>query len=138
MTAFERKNSAPYNFNALESGSSIPVEIQFRHMNEARRVVEQIEGMMGRFEKYSLQGAKVSVVIDETHHRIGKSVFQVRVQLAVPGERLYVAQSAEKTGWHDGINVALYDTFDHVERQLTKRHGKRSRRRSAKAYEQVA
>lgn len=125
-------------FNGYETGSYIPAEIQFRHMKESKRVQWLVEQMMEKFDKYPLQGAKAYVVIDETHHRKKTGIFQVKVKLSVPGERLYVAHSTEKTGMHDGVYSAVADVFDSIEKQLVKRHGRRSRRRMSKALEQAA
>lgn len=119
-------------------GSYIPVEVQFRHMRESKRVQWLVEQMMEKFDKYPLPGAKAHVVIDETHHREKTGVFQVKVQLSVPGERLYVARSSEQMGMHDGVYSALADVFDSIERQLNKRHGRRARRRLKGAYADAA
>ncbi|MDF7800982.1 HPF/RaiA family ribosome-associated protein [Pontiellaceae bacterium B1224] len=125
-------------FNGLETGSYIPVEIQFRHMKESKRVQWLVEQMMEKFDKYPLPGAKAYIVIDETHHRETTGIFQVKVKLSVPGERLYVAHSMEKTGMHDGVYSAIADVFDSIEKQLVKRHGRRSRRRISRVIEQAA
>ena len=117
-------------FNGPELNSLIPVEVQFRHMRESKRVYELVEQMMEKFEKYPLPGATAHVVIDETHHRESKGVFQVKVKLFVPGEPLYVAHSMEQTGMQDGVFGAIADVFDAIERQLVKRHDRRSRRRN--------
>lgn len=138
MYTSKQINLAPSYFNAHEDDAAIPVEVQFRHMRESRRVVELVQQMMEKFEKYPLPGAKATVVVDETHHRESKSIFQVKVRLSVPGERLYVAQSFEKTGMPDGVFGALTEVFENIERQLVKRHGKRERRRAIKSYEESA
>ena len=65
-------------------------------------------------------------------------MFQVKMKLKVPGEKLYVAHSAEQMGMHDGVYSAIADIFDSVERQLIKRHGKRARRRTQRNYEDAA
>lgn len=106
-------------------------------MKESKRVQWLVEQMMEKFEKYPLPGAKAYVVVDETHHREKTGIFQVKVKLSVPGERLYVAHSTERTGMHDGVFNAIADVFDSIEKQLIKRHGRRSRRRT-KAIEQAA
>lgn len=131
-------NSASSYFNGHETAFYIPVEVQFRHMNESKRVQWLVEQMMERFNKYPLPGARVSVVVDETHHREKTGIFQVKVRLSVPGERLYVARSTEKTGMHDGVYSAIADVFDSIERQLIKRHGRRSRHRMPRAEEAAA
>ncbi len=130
--------SAPSYFEAQNAGAHIPVEVQFRHMRESKRVQWLVEQMMERFDKYPLAGAKAYVVIDETHHREKTGVFQVKVKLHVPGERLYVAHSSEKTGMHDGVYAAIADVFDSIEKQLVKRHGRRSIRRIHKAEQEAA
>lgn len=78
-------------------------------------------------------------MVDETHHRESKGIFQVKVRLSIPGERLYVAHSAEQTGMPDGVFGAIADVFESLERQLVKRHGRRaSRRGHHKAIEDAA
>ena len=131
-------NSASSYFNGYETGSYIPVEVQFRHMNESKRIQWLVEQMMERFDKYPLTGARASVVVDETHHREKTGIFQVKVKFSVPGERLYVAHSTEQTGMHDGVYTALADVFDRIEKQLIKRHDRRSRRRMHRSEEDAA
>jgi ribosome-associated translation inhibitor RaiA len=138
MKRFERRSPSPFNFTDQDVAMAVPVDIQFRHMHESKRVQEQVEQLMGRFDKYTLPGAKMSVVIDQTHQRMGKSVFQVKAKLTVLGERLYVAHSMEQPGWEDGVFSALSTVFDSVEHQLVRRHGKQNKRRHVNAYDKVA
>ncbi|MDF7824194.1 HPF/RaiA family ribosome-associated protein [Pontiellaceae bacterium B12227] len=118
--------------------AAIPVNVQFRHMGESKRVTWLVNQMMDKFSKFPISGSTATVVVDETHHKEKKGVFQVKLKLSVPGERLYVSQSHEQTGMHDGVYTAIADVFDNVERQLIKRHGKRARRRAHKAYVEAA
>ncbi|MBN2703942.1 MAG: HPF/RaiA family ribosome-associated protein [Pontiellaceae bacterium] len=138
MYTSKQINSASSYLNGIETGSYIPVEVQFRHMHESRRVQSLVEQMMERFDKFPIGGAKAYVVVDETHPRGKEGLFQVRMKLSVPGERLYVAHSFEKTGMHDGVYGAVADVFDSIEKQLIKRHGRRARRRMQKAVEEAA
>lgn len=102
-------------------------------MAESKRVTWLVNQMMDKFTKFPLCGASATVTVDETHHRRKKGIFQVKMKLSVPGERLYTAQSSEKTGMHDGVYSAIGAVFDSVERQLIRQHEKRSRHRAAKA-----
>jgi ribosomal subunit interface protein len=138
MYTSKQINPAPSYFNEHASDAAIPVEVQFRHMRESQRVVWLVDQMMEKFEKYPLPGAKAYVVVDETHHREKTGIFQVKVKLHVPGERLYVGHSTEKTGMHDGVYSAIAEVFDSIEKQLVKRHGRRSRRRMIRAIEEAA
>ena len=120
------------------AAAMIPVKIQFRHMDDSRRVTWLVNQMIDKFSKFPIVGASATVVVDETHHKQKKGVFQVKVKLSVPGEPLYVAHSHEKTGMHDGVYSAIADVFESIERQLVKRHGKRSKRRGHRAYTEAA
>ncbi len=125
------KLTNPASPSANESG--IPVKIQFRHMAESKRVTWLVNQMMQKFTKFPIPGAAAQVTVDETHHKEKSGVFQVKMKLTVPGEKLYTAQSSEQTGMHDGVYSALADVFDSVERQLIRRHEKRSRRGRVRA-----
>ena len=115
MSEARRIKAEPSYSSTHEIYSDIPVEVQFRHMHEKRRVLGVIDQLTEKFAKYPLAGAKATVVIDETHHKESRGVFQVKVRLFVPGERLYVARSLEKTGLHDGVYGALADCFESIE-----------------------
>jgi len=115
------------------AASAIPVKVQFRHMAESKKVVWLVDQMMHRFEKFPIPGATATVVVDETHHKEKQGLFQVKMRLSVPGEKLYTAHSAEQPGMEDGVYSALADVFDGVERQLVRHHEKRARRHKAKA-----
>jgi ribosomal subunit interface protein len=138
MNRSTQTQPAPSYFNLENFDPGIPVKVQFRHMPESKRVLGVIDQMMEKFEKYPLPGAQVTVVVDETHHRESKGVFQVKIKLFVPGERLYVAQSMERTGMHDGVYAALSSVFESIERQLVKSHGRRAQRRMHRIEEQAA
>lgn len=126
------------NGPVMEAAAAIPVKVQFRHMGESKRVVWLVHQMMEKFTKFPISGASAVVTVDETHHKEKTGLFQVKMKLKVPGEKLYVAQTAERTGMHDGVYSAVAEVFDSVERQLIKRHGKRSRRRVQRNYEDAA
>ena len=133
-------NTSKLTQSASSTGTAtaIPVTVQFRHMGESKRVIWLVNQMMDKFSKFPIPGSRATVVVDETHHKEKRGVFQVKIKLSVPGEHLYVAQSHEQTGMHDGVYTAIADVFDSVEHQLVKRHGKRARRRGHKAYVEAA
>lgn len=135
MNTSKLTNPASSNTAAV---ATIPVKIQFRHMGDSKRVTWLVNQMMDKFSKFPIAGSTATVVVDETHHKEKTGVFQVKIKLSVPGERLYVAQSHEKTGMHDGVYTAIADVFESIERQLVKHHGKRTKRRSHKVYVEAA
>ena len=138
MKTSTQVNPAPSYFNDDGFDPGIPVQVQFRHMSESKRVLGVIYQMMEKFDKYDLAGARIIVVVDETHHKENKGVFQVKVRLSVPGERIYVSRGREKTGMHDGVYSAMANCFESIERQLVKWHTRRASHRALKAYENAA
>lgn len=130
------RTTNPASSEAFESG--IPVKVQFRHMAESKRVIWLVNQMMHKFTKFPIPGASAQVTVDETHHKEKTGIFQVKMMLKVPGEKLYTAQSSEQTGMHDGVYSAIADVTDCVERQLIRQHQKRSRRYKGKAYTEAA
>lgn len=102
-------------------------------MAESKRVIWLVNQMMHKFTKFPIPGAAAQVTIDETHRKEKTGIYQVKMKLTVPGEKLYTAQTSEKTGMHDGVYTAIAEVFDSVERQLIRQHAKRARRQKARA-----
>jgi ribosomal subunit interface protein len=125
---------SPSYLNGQGTDPAIPVKVQFRHMNESKHVVGLVNQMAEKLSKFYLSGAQCTVVVDETHHRRQKGVFTVKVRLSIPGKRLYVAQSAERTGMSDGVYTAIFEVFNSIERQLAKSHDRRAHHRTKKMY----
>lgn len=128
MHATNPIKSAESSLN-VRSTTGIPVAVRFRHMHESKHMLTVVDLLMEKFDKYALPNAHAAVVVTKTSHHEGKGAFEVKVRLSVSGEPLYVAQSQETLGAHDGVYNALFDCFERIERQLVKRRERRIARR---------
>jgi hypothetical protein len=84
---------------------TIPVQITFRHMESSPAVETRVRELTDHLGTFSdrIQSCRVVVDSPHRHHHQGK-VFNVKVQLAIPGE-----------------DVVLRDAFDAARRQLQQR-----------------
>lgn len=112
-------------------GNSIPVHVQFRHMPPSNSIKELVRAQADRLRRFSLDGGRCEVVIDESNHWHRGRVFKVTIRLTVPGNRVFSAQTTETCDFEECLDPAVRLAFDEIERQLEKRR-KRNRRRHAR------
>ncbi len=101
---------------------TIPVQITFRHMPTSAAVETRVRELAGHLGIFSdrIQGCRVVVDSPHRHHHQGK-VFNVRVQLALPGEDVVVDMERPDREGHEDVYVVLRDAFDAARRQLQQR-----------------
>jgi ribosome-associated translation inhibitor RaiA len=101
---------------------TIPVQITFRHMESSPALetrVRELADHLGTFSDRIL-GCRVVVDSPHRHHHQGK-VFNVKVQLALPGEDVVVDMERPDRDGHEDVYVVLRDAFDAAKRQLQQR-----------------
>ena len=81
--------------------------------------VRELAGHLGVFSD-KIQSCRVVVDSPHRHHHQGK-VFNVKVQLALPGEDVVVDMERPDRDGHEDVYVVLRDAFDAAERQLKQR-----------------
>jgi hypothetical protein len=81
--------------------------------------VRELAGHLGVFSD-RIQTCRVVVDSPHRHHHQGK-VFNVKVQLALPGEDVVVDMERPGRDGHEDIYVVLRDAFDAAKRQLQQR-----------------
>jgi ribosome-associated translation inhibitor RaiA len=101
---------------------TIPVQITFRHMESSAAVETRIRELANHLGTFSdrIQGCRVVLDSPHRHHHQGK-VFNVKVQLTVPGEDVVVDMERPQRDGHDDVYVVLRDAFDAAKRQLQQR-----------------
>ena len=101
---------------------TIPVQITFRHMNTSPAVETRVRELAGHLNVFSdrIQNCRVVVDSPHRHHHQGK-VFNVKVQLALPGEDVVVDMERPDRMGHEDVYVVLRDAFDAARRQLQQR-----------------
>jgi ribosome-associated translation inhibitor RaiA len=101
---------------------TIPVQITFRHMETSPAVETRVRELAGHLGVFSdrIQSCRVVVDSPHRHHHQGK-VFNVKVQLALPGEDVVVDMERPDRLGHEDVYVVLRDAFDAARRQLQQR-----------------
>jgi ribosome-associated translation inhibitor RaiA len=101
---------------------TIPVQITFRHMESSPAVETRVRELADHLGTFSDKIHSCRVVVDSPHrhHHQGK-VFNVKVQLAIPGEDVVVDMERPDRDGHEDVYVVLRDAFDAARRQLQQR-----------------
>ena len=101
---------------------TIPVQITFRHMETSAAVETRVRELADHLGVFSdrIQGCKVVVDSPHRHQHQGK-VFNVKVQLALPGGDVVVDMERPDRDGHEDVYVVLRDAFDAARRQLQAR-----------------
>lgn len=101
---------------------TIPVQITFRHMETSEAVETRVRDLANHLGVFSDKITSCRVVLDSPHrhHHQGK-VFNVKVQLALPGEDVVVDMERPDRDGHEDVYVVIRDAFDAAKRQLQQR-----------------
>ena len=101
---------------------TIPVQITFRHMESSPAVETRVRELTDHLGTFSdrIQSCRVVVDSPHRHHHQGK-VFNVKVQLALPGGDVVVDMERPDRDGHEDVYVVLRDAFDAARRQLQQR-----------------
>ena len=101
---------------------AIPVHIMFRHMESSPSVEARVRDLATHLRVFSdrIQSCRVVVDTPHRHHHQGK-VFNVKVQLALPGEDVVVDMERPQRDGHEDVYVVIRDAFDAAKRQLQQR-----------------
>jgi cold shock CspA family protein/ribosome-associated translation inhibitor RaiA len=97
----------------------VPLQITFRHMDSSEAVAARIRSRAEELERFFDRIISCRVVIECRHprHQQG-NLFQVRIDLLVPGREIVVGRDPEAHHAHEDIHVAIRDSFDAARRLL--------------------
>lgn len=96
-----------------------PLEITFRGFPPSEAMEAKIRERTERLERLHGRIMSCKVVVECEHRRHHKgNLFQVRIDLTVPGSELVVNRDPEKDRAHEDPYVVLRDAFDAMERRL--------------------
>ncbi len=96
------------------------VSVQFLHMPSSENIKEMIEKEISPLNKIISPYSYCKVIIDETQRRSSLGVYEIKVYLTVPSDRVYIAHCKEEGNSHKAIYHAVHDAFDNIRRQLLK------------------
>ena len=96
-----------------------PLQITFKNLDSSIAVEAKIREKVDKLEQYYGHIVSCRVVVERINkqHQHG-NLFNVRVDLTVPGHEIAVTGVGPKDHAHEDIYVALRDTFNAVSRQL--------------------
>lgn len=115
----------------------LPMQITFRHMEHSPALEAKIHELAKRLDRYSQEVMSCRVVVEapHKHHRQG-TLYSVRIEVAVPDEKLLATRDPAQDHAHEDVYVSIRDAFDAMRRQLEeyarKRRGEVKRRQPAK------
>lgn len=97
----------------------IPLQISFQGMDPSPAVEARIREKAAKLERFHdrIIGCNVVVEAPHRHHRHGK-LYNIRIDLSVPGKDVFVGRSGPLNHAHEDIYVAIRDAFNAAGRQL--------------------
>lgn len=97
----------------------IPMQITFRDMEPSPAIEERIRERAERLAHFADRITHCHVVVQAPHrHQHQGRLYQVHVDLSVPGAHLAVTRQPESRHTHEDVYVAVRDAFDAARRQL--------------------
>lgn len=97
----------------------LPLQITFRHIEASEAMENNIREHAAELDQFYDHIMSCHVVVDASHkhHRQGK-LFQVHIDLTVPGKEFVASREPGQHHAHEDIYVAIRDAFDAMRRQL--------------------
>ena len=97
----------------------LPLQLAFRHMDPSDAIEALVREKSAKLDEFSGHIMSCRVVIEPKgkHHLHGK-LYEVRIDLTVPGEEIAVTREPDQHTEHGDIYVAVRDAFDAAGRRL--------------------
>jgi cold shock CspA family protein len=95
------------------------LQIVFRNMDPSEAVEADVRERAERLERFydRITGCRVVVQAPHRHHYKGK-LYDVRIDIDVPGEAIVVQRSGPENQAHENVYVAVRDAFSAATRRL--------------------
>lgn len=96
-----------------------PPQITFRDMDHSDAIEARIRERVAKLEEFCERITSCRVVVEapHRHHAKGK-LYNVRIDLIVPGGEVVVNREEHANHAHEDVYVAIRDAFDSAQRQL--------------------
>ncbi len=97
----------------------LPLDITWRHIPASPIVTEHIRERVYKLQQFCdrIVGCRVVVDAPHRHHRHGR-LYEVSVDVTVPGRQLVAHRSPQQDHAHEDVLVAVRDAFEAAERRL--------------------
>jgi cold shock CspA family protein len=106
----------------------LPLQISFHNLERIEAVENRVLEEAAQLDEFCDRIMSCRVVIDVPHrHHLVGNVYQVRLDIKVPGEEIAIVQEpAQHDPFYENINVAIRDAFSSAARKLEE-HVRRQR-----------
>jgi ribosomal subunit interface protein len=97
----------------------MPLQISFHGMEPSPTIEAQIREKAAKLERFHdrIVGCRVVVEAPHRHHHHGK-LYNVRIDISVPGKDVFVGHSGPLNHAHEDVYVAIRDAFNAAVRRL--------------------
>jgi ribosome-associated translation inhibitor RaiA len=96
-----------------------PLQITFRDMDSSPALEAAIRQALDKLEEHCQRITSCKVVVQSPHkHQLHGRLFQVTVDMTLPGREIVVARSHEDRGEHEDAHLAVRDAFRAARRAL--------------------
>jgi cold shock CspA family protein/ribosome-associated translation inhibitor RaiA len=97
----------------------LPLQIAFHNMAHSDAIEKEVREKVAKLDHFAdhIMGCRVVVEMPHRHHVHG-NLYQVRIDVTVPGEEILVNREPPAHTEYRDVGVALRDAFDAVRRQL--------------------
>ena len=97
----------------------IPLQMTFHGMEPSPTIEARIREKAAKLEQFHdrIIGCKVVIEAPHRHHHKGK-LYNVRIDISVPGKDVFVGHSGPLNHAHEDVYVAIRDAFNAAGRQL--------------------
>lgn len=96
----------------------MPVQITFRQMASSPAIEERIRERAAALERFFDRVVSCRVVVECRQPHQQGNLFQVRIDLSVPGREIAVGRETKSQHAHKDVFAAIRDAFDAARRQL--------------------
>lgn len=97
----------------------IPVQVTFRNMDPSEAVEANVREKAEKLERYFDRIISCRVVVESPHRRHHKGkLYNVSIDIGVPGKEIVVNHSGPKNHAHEDVYVAVRDAFKSASRRL--------------------
>lgn len=98
----------------------LPLQISFHNLDSSEIIEKRIREEAAQLDEFCDHIMSCRVVVDVPHrHHITGNVYQIRIDIKVPGEEIAVThEPPEHDPHYENANVAIRDAFDSAARRL--------------------
>jgi cold shock CspA family protein len=98
----------------------LPLQISFHNLERSETIENRIREEAAQLDEFCEVIMSCRVVVDVPHrHHLTGNIYQIRIDLKVPGEELAVVhEPPEHDPYYENVDVAIRDAFNSAARRL--------------------